>query len=131
MFSKTNEQSPLMSPVAVFIRTLLKSSAIFIGTAAIFLHPSLECPSTAQREVGTAVGAQSDTERAVDGLIGLLKDPDAGVRRTAAHALAQMNRRRAAPALAAALHGAAPPPPPPPPPPRRTPAPPRPHPPPR
>ena len=30
-----------MSPVTVFFRTLLKSSAIFIGTAAIFLHPSL------------------------------------------------------------------------------------------
>ena len=31
-----------MSPLTVFIRTLLKSSAIFIGTTAIFLNPRLE-----------------------------------------------------------------------------------------
>src|SRR5436305_1996680 len=91
-----------MSPAAVFVRTLLKSSAIFIGAAAIFLHPSLEWRPIAQH--GTAVGAQqSGTEGAVDALVGALKDSDAGVRREAARALAQMNSRRAVPALSAAL----------------------------
>src|SRR5262245_43342653 len=103
-----------MSPAAVFFRTLLKSSAIFIGTAAIFLHPSLEWRSTARgtgsasfQGSGTTVGAQqSPTEAAVDALIAALKDSDAGVRREAARALAQLNPRRAAPALAAAMKDA-------------------------
>ena len=91
-----------MSPVAVFIRTLLKSSAIFIGAAAIFLHPSLEWRPAAALGGGTSVGAQqSGSEAAVDALIIALKDSDAGVRREAARALAQMDSRR--PALAASL----------------------------
>src|SRR4051794_15503449 len=96
-----------MSPATVFFRTLLKSSAIFIGAAAIFLHPSLEWRSTAQQTAGTLVGAQqSGSEAAVDALIGALKDSDASVRREAARALSQMNSRRAVPALAAALKDA-------------------------
>src|SRR6478752_3173984 len=91
-----------MSPFVVFFRTLLKSSAIFIGSAAIVLHPSLEWRPALQP--GTSVGAQqSGTEAAVDALIGALKDTDAGVRREAARALAQMDSRRAVPALAGAL----------------------------
>ena len=100
-----------MSPVAVFFRTLLKSSAIFIGAAAIFLNPALEWRAgharDRRRARGTAVGAaQAGSEAAVDGLIARLKDTDAGVRRAAAHALAQLNSRRAVPALAAALKDA-------------------------
>ena len=99
-----------MSPVAVFVRTLLKSSAIFVGAAAVFLHPSLEWRGPARTQAaGTAVGAQqSGTEGAVDALIAALKDSDAGVRRAAAHALADLNSRRAAPALADAMKGADP-----------------------
>src|SRR5215217_8236151 len=99
-----------MSPVTVFVRTLLKSSAIFIGAAAIFLHPSLEWRSTAlQSNAGTSVGAQpSGSELAVDALIVALKDSDATVRREAARALARLNSRRAVPALAAAMKGADP-----------------------
>ena len=43
-----------MSPVTVFFRTLLKSSAMFVGAAAIFLHPSLDWRSgaTAERTSG-------------------------------------------------------------------------------
>ena len=94
-----------MSPVVVFIRTLLKSSAIFIGTAAIVLHPSLEWRTTAHQDAaGTTVGAQqSGAEAAVDALIGALKDTDAGVRREAVRALGELDSRRAVPALAAAL----------------------------
>src|SRR5262245_18136183 len=102
-------ESTHMSPAAVFLRTLLKSSAIFIGTAAIFLHPSLEWRTAAQPEghAGVAVGAQqSGSEAAVDALIVALKDTDAGVRREAARALAELNSRRAAPALAATLKDA-------------------------
>ena len=97
-----------MSPAAVFVRTLLKSSAIFVGTALIFLHPSLEWRSNARPGAsGTLVGAQqSGSEAAVDALIVALKDTDASVRREAARALAQLNSRRAAPALAAAMKDA-------------------------
>ena len=31
-----------MSPIAVFFRTLMKTSAIFIGTTLVFLHPPLD-----------------------------------------------------------------------------------------
>ena len=31
-----------MSPLTVFLRTLIKSSAIFLGAGAIFLNPSLD-----------------------------------------------------------------------------------------
>ena len=80
-----------MSPVAVFVRTLVKSSAIFIGAAAIFLNPALEWRSGSQAtggSRGTAVSAgQAGSEAAIDGLIALLKDTDAGVRRAAVNAL--------------------------------------------
>ena len=35
-----------MTPVAVFVRTLMKTSAIFIGATAVMLHPSLEWRSS-------------------------------------------------------------------------------------
>ena len=40
-----------MTPLAVFVRTLRKSSAIFVGTAAIFLHPQLEFRSSFETHV--------------------------------------------------------------------------------
>ena len=45
-----------MSPVAVFVRTLLKSSAIFIGATAIFLHPQLEWRTDVKRRRSSARG---------------------------------------------------------------------------
>src|SRR5258708_22705968 len=95
-----------MSPVTVFFRTLLKSSAIFIGAAAIVLNPALEwraaTQATGSAMRGTIVGAQQGgSEAAIDGLIAALKDTDAGVRRAAVNALAELNSRRAVPALSA------------------------------
>ena len=52
-----------MSATAVFFRTLMKTSAIFIGTAIVFLHPPLD--STSSRGV-TAV--QSGAESVIDAL---------------------------------------------------------------
>jgi HEAT repeat protein len=97
-----------MSPVTVFFRTLLKSSAIFIGAATIVLNPSLEWRAATHANGagmrGTSVGAaQAGTEAAIDGLIALLKDTDASVRRAAVEALSELNSRRAVPALSAAL----------------------------
>ena len=62
-----------MSPVTVFFRTLLKSSAIFIGAATIFLNPGLEWRSgtqaTGTAPRGTAVyTAQGGREGTVDAL---------------------------------------------------------------
>ena len=73
-----------MSPVTVFYRTLLRSSAMFLGAAAIFLHPPSEWSSAAGTSSSSRLAAtQSPTESAVDGLVGALKDSDAGVRRQA------------------------------------------------
>ena len=85
-----------MTPLTVFFRTLLKSSAIFIGAGYVMLHPSLDLRSGAR----SAVTAQkSPAEAAIDALITALKDSDAGVRRQAASALGQRGSRRAVPAL--------------------------------
>src|SRR5215218_358605 len=75
-----------MSPLTVFLRTLAKSTAIFLGAGAIFLNPALEMS-----------GGRAET--AADMLIAALKDSDAGVRRQAAHSLGQMRSARAVPAL--------------------------------
>jgi HEAT repeat protein len=89
-----------MSPVTVFFRTLTRSSAIFFGAAAIFLHPSLEW----RGESRTTVGAlQAPREAAVDGLISALKDTDATVRREAVAALAELKNPRAAGPIAVLL----------------------------
>ena len=96
-----------MSPVAVFIRTLLKSSAIFIGVTAIFLHPQLEWRAASQQDGFASlqgVGArQGGREGTVDALIDALKDPDAGVRRQVIRTLASMRSARAVPALISAM----------------------------
>jgi HEAT repeat protein len=94
-----------MRPLTVFFRTLLKSSAIFIGTAAIFLHPQLDFRSPAPIAVGARQAAR---EQMIDDLIAALKDSDAGVRRQVARTLAQLNSTKAVPALAAAMKDADP-----------------------
>jgi len=90
-----------MSPVTVFFRTLRRASAIFIGVAAMFLHPPLEWRAASQGVVGAQ---QAPSEAAVDGLIGLLKDPDVGVRRQAVSSLAELGNARAVPALGQAIN---------------------------
>ena len=83
-----------MTPLAVFVRTLLKTSALFIGVTVVMLHPSLEwsrasglSPSSTWVRAG-----QSPAEGAVDALVGALKDSDAGVRRQAAAALGEIGK---------------------------------------
>ena len=90
-----------MSPIAVFFRTLMKSSAICLGAGFIFIHPSLDWsrrhrPASARRRV---TAQQSPSEGAMDGLIFALKDSDAGVRKQAAFALGELKSTRAVPAL--------------------------------
>jgi HEAT repeat protein len=88
-----------MSPLTVFFRTLLKSSAIFIGTAAIFLHPSLEWRGVGDR---TIVGAQPGARQAaIAALLVALNDPDTSVRSSAAAALHEIQT----PVLSAATAG--------------------------
>ena len=97
-----------MSTLAVFVRTLMKTSAVFIGATTIFLHPSLDWSArgAAARQSraygldGLAVTAgQSPSESAIDGLVAALKDTDAGVRRQAAAALGGLGNARAVPGL--------------------------------
>ena len=85
-----------MTPLTVFLRTLARSSAIFLGAGFIVMHPPLDMPSP----VGGSVTAQkSPAEAALDGLVAALKDPDAGVRREAARALGRLGDSRAAVSL--------------------------------
>jgi HEAT repeat protein len=81
-----------MSPLAVFLRTLSRSSAIVLGIAFVVINPSLEWSTRGMR---SATAQNSDVERAVDALVAALKDSDAGVRRQATVALGQMKNRRA------------------------------------
>ena len=83
-----------MSPMAVFIRTLLKTSAIFIGTTLVFLHPPLDwAPGR------TVTAQQSPAEAAIDALVLALHDSDQHVRRTAAASLARLAHPRSLRAL--------------------------------
>src|SRR5512132_2086086 len=88
-----------MTSLTVFVRTLMKTSAIFIGVTAVMLHPTLQWTS-ASRGV---TAQQSPAEGALDALIAALKDTDAGVRRQVASTLGELGNRRAVPALVAAL----------------------------
>ena len=94
-----------MTPLAVFVRTLLRTSAIFIGTTIVFLHPPLEWG--AGRTV-TVTAVQSGKEMAVDALIAVMNDSDAGVRRQIAASLGTSVNPRALPALRMMLHDAEP-----------------------
>src|SRR6185436_6029589 len=101
-----------MSPLAVFVRTLLKTSAIFIGATVVMLHPSLDRSRGVASSVDWSPGlarvtaGQSPTEAAIDALVGALKDSDAGVRRQAAAALGSLRNPRAVQGLVAALKDA-------------------------
>ena len=84
-----------MSPVTVFFRTLVRTSAMFLGAAAMFLHPPLEWRAASH---GTVVGAQQGaSEAAIDGLIGLLKDTDAGGAPPGRQLARRARQRRAVP----------------------------------
>jgi len=103
-----------MSPITVFVRTLLKTSAMFIGFVSVMLHPSLEWTSTpptvasksAEFQLPRVSAGQSPREGAVDALVGALKDADAGVRRQAAAALGEIGNARAVTGLIEALKDA-------------------------
>ena len=71
-----------MTPLAVFFKTLSRTSAIFLGTAIMFLHPPLEWGMP--RSVTASKGPRQAT---IDSLVGALRDPDVSVRREVARAL--------------------------------------------
>lgn len=83
-----------MSPLSLFLRTLLRSSAICLGASIAIIHPPAEWPSSRP-----ATAQQSPTEAATSGLIRALEDTDARVRRQAAVALGELRSRRAVPDL--------------------------------
>ena len=88
-----------MTPLAVFVRTLLKTSAIFIGTTVVFLHPPLDWSPGR-----TVTAHQSPADAAVDALVLALHDSDRHVRRTAAASLARLANPRSLRALRTAMH---------------------------
>src|SRR5919112_4335429 len=103
-----------MTPLAVFVRTLMKTTAVFIGVTTVMLHPSLEWrgssrnaaaqPGATRITDGLGVTAgQAPSEAAIDALVSALKDTDAGVRRQAAAALGEIGSARAVPGLIDAL----------------------------
>lgn len=86
-----------MTPLAFFLRTVWRTSAIFLGATLVFVNPSLEWSAPQH-----AVTAQkSPKQAAIDGLISALHDRDAGVRRDAATALRDIDTAAAHPALTA------------------------------
>ena len=95
-----------MSPLAVFVRTLLKSSAIFIGATAIFLHPQLEWRTAddSRRVVGAAPGRPGEgggrrPDRGVEGHRRRRPPPGRSAR-------SRDEQPRAVPALVAAMKDA-------------------------
>jgi HEAT repeat protein len=88
-----------MSATAFFVRTLLKATAIFLGTTLVFVNPTFEW--TASR--GAVTAHKSPAKAAVDGLIAALRDQNAGVRREAALALGRIADASALPSLSRAL----------------------------
>lgn len=75
-----------MTPLAVFVRTLMKTSAIFLGASWIVLHPSLDWLSRAS----SVTAQQGPRDAALAGLRLALADQDPMVRRQAATALARI-----------------------------------------
>ena len=92
-----------MSPLTVFFRTLIKSSALFLGVGVVFLNPSLDWSARSAGGHAGVTAQKSPTEAAVDGLIAALSDSDAGVRRQAAYALGELRSGRAVEGLTRAL----------------------------
>ena len=81
-----------MTPLAVFVRTLMKTSAVFIGATWIVLHPSLDWSSR-----NTSVTAQQGPrDAALAGLWSALADQDPTVRRQAASALSRIRNASSA-----------------------------------
>ena len=60
-----------MSAMAVLIRTLLRTSAIFIGTTVVFLHPPLDWAPA-----GSVTAQKSPAALAIDALVVALRDSD-------------------------------------------------------
>src|SRR5512141_1831870 len=75
-----------MTPLAVFVRTLMKTSAVFIGATWIVLHPSLDWSS----RTTSVTAQQGPRDSALAGLRSALADQDPTVRREAAAALARI-----------------------------------------
>ena len=96
-----------MSPLAVFFRTLSRSSAVCLGVGLAIVNPSWEWSSrghaSGRIQIAGVTAQKSPTEAAIDGLIIALKDSDAGVRLQAADRLAGLRNPRAVPALMEAL----------------------------
>ena len=84
-----------MSATTVFVRTLLKASAIFLGTTLVLVNPTFEWAASR----GGVTAHKSPARAAVDGLIGALQDQNAGVRREAALALGRIGDAFALPSL--------------------------------
>lgn len=92
-----------MSPLNVFVRTLMKSSAICLGIALAVVQPSFDGGPSRR-----ATAHPSPTEGAIDGLLVALDDDDPGVRGYAAAALGKLRSRRAVPALIGAARDSQP-----------------------
>ena len=85
-----------MTPLAFFLRTLWKTSAIFLGVTLVFVNP---LHWTLPQQAVTA--QKSPKQAAIDGLIAALNDRDRSVRRTAASSLEYIGGATANPVLAA------------------------------
>jgi HEAT repeat protein len=88
-----------MSVATVFVRTLLKASAIFFGTTLVLVNPTFEWEAPR----GAVTAQKSPAKAAVDGLIAVLRDPSVAVRREAALALGRIGDASALPWLFSAL----------------------------
>lgn len=86
-----------MTPLALFIRTLMKTSAIFVGATWIVLHPSLDWSAS---RTASVTAQQGRREAALAGLRSALADQDPMVRTRAAWALARIRNARGPSALA-------------------------------
>ena len=81
-----------MTPLTVFFRTLAEIERHLHRRAGfVILHPSLDCGRAVVARDARHRAAEP-AEAAVDGLIGALKDTDAGVRRQAADALGELQQ---------------------------------------
>lgn len=87
-----------MSPVAVFFRTLSRSSAICLGVGLAIVNPSFEWSTdrqstfVAQVQLSGVTAQKSPNEAALDGLLAALEDSDEGVRRLAEWAIGAIGR---------------------------------------
>ena len=73
-----------MSPLALFVRTVMKTSAICIGATWVVMHPTLDWSASRATSLTAQPGPNG---AAVQGLVAALGDEDGNVRREAAAAL--------------------------------------------